>query len=142
MRTKIFLYLSIFIILSGCAKQKTKSPQGRTKKEATETSEIVKITHLSSSELKKLIDEKNKDYLLIDVRSKGEYASGHIPTAINIPHTQIEKRTNEIPKDRLIVVYCKVGSRSSVAESKLKELGYKNVLNFGGINSYPYKLEK
>ncbi len=142
MRTKIFLYLSVFIILSGCAKQKTKSPQGKTKKEATEISEIVKITHLSSSDLKKLIDEKNKDYILIDVRSRGEYASGHIPTAIHILYTQIEERINEIPKDKLIDVYCKVGSRSSVAESKLKELGYKNVLNFGGINSYPYKLEK
>ncbi len=142
MLKRIFISFFVLLVIFGCTTQKQPNSQTKIEEEKIETKGIEEKLSLSAAELKELIDEKNEDYLLIDVRTRKEYNTGHIPTAINIPYTQIEKRTNEIPKDRLIVVYCKVGGRSSVAESKLKELGYKNVLNFGGINSYPYKLEK
>lgn len=142
MLKRIFISFFVLLVIFGCTTQKQPNSQTKIEEEQIKTKGIEEKLNLSAAELKKLIDEKNEDYLLIDVRTRKEYNTGHIPTAINILHTQIEKRTNEIPKDRLIVVYCKVGGRSSVAESKLKELGYKNVLNFGGINSYPYKLEK
>jgi phage shock protein E len=44
--------------------------------------------------------------------------------------------------EKLIIVYCTVGGRANITENKLIELGYKNVINFGGINSWNYELEK
>jgi len=97
---------------------------------------------LTSTELKELIDKKDKGFVLIDVRSESEYNSGYIPTAINIPYTKIQERSEEIPKDKLIIVYCKVGVRAETAKKKLIALGYENVINFGGTNSWEYELVK
>ena len=103
---------------------------------------IIEEQKLSSTELKELIDKKDPGFLLIDVRSESEYNSGYIPTAINIPYTKIQERSEEIPKDKLIIVYCKVGGRAETARKKLIELGYENVINFGGTNSWKYELVK
>jgi phage shock protein E len=103
---------------------------------------IIEEQKLSSTELKELIDKKDAGFLLIDVRSESEYDSGYIPTAINIPYTKIQERSEEIPKDKLIIVYCKVGGRAETARKKLMELGYENVINFGGTNSWKYELIK
>ncbi len=103
---------------------------------------IIEKKSISASELKELIDKKDNGYVLIDVRTEEEYKNGYIPTAINIPHTKIQEETEKIPKKKLIIVYCKVGGRASTAESKLLQLGYKNVINFGGINSWNYDLVK
>ncbi len=141
MPKRIPFFLSIFfIILFTCAIQKAPLSLTETRKE--KTAEFGEKQYISASELKKLIDEKNENYLLIDVRTEEEYMGGHIPTAINIPHTEIESHIDKIPKDKLIIVYCKIGGRASLAVSKLEELGYKNIINFGGINSYDYELER
>jgi phage shock protein E len=103
---------------------------------------IIEKKSISASELKELIDKKDNGYILIDVRSEEEYDSGHIPTSVNIPHTKIQEETAKILKDKLIIVYCKVGGRAGIAENKLIELGYQNVINFGGIDSWNYELEK
>lgn len=133
MQKKLYLIILLSIILqANCAHQ------GFSK----QTQMIIEKGALNSSELKKLIDHKSKDYVLIDVRSESEYKSGHIPTAINIPHTNIENRTKVIPKDKLIIVYCKVGGRAENARQKLIKLGYENVINFGGTNSWKYELVK
>ena len=74
-------------------------------------------------------------YIILDVRRPDEYASGHIPNAINIPNETIG--TDEIPelpdKDQLILVYCRSGRRSKEASEKLVKLGYTNITEFGGI---------
>jgi len=139
---KIFISFFVLFVIFGCTIQKQPNSQTKIEEEKIETKGIEEKLSLSAAELKKLIDEKNEGYLLIDVRTRKEYNTGHIPTAINIPHTEIEKHINEIPEDKLIIVYCQVGRRASVAASKLKDLGYSEVINFGGINSYKYKLEK
>ncbi len=76
----------------------------------------------------------DKNYLFIDVRSEDEYSSGHIEGAINIDVSGINSRLNEIPKDKLIIVYCDGSScnRSSVAADILIENGYEQVYNIGG----------
>ena len=77
--------------------------------------------------------------MLLDVRTPEEYRSGHIPGAIVIPNETIG--TEEIPqlpdKDQLIMVYCRSGNRSKQASDKLVKLGYTNIVEFGGINSWP-----
>jgi phage shock protein E len=72
--------------------------------------------------------------ILIDVRTKDEFKSGHLEKAINIPYTEIEEQIKSITKDnhKNIVVYCKSGRRSGIAQKKLIQMGYKNVVNGGG----------
>ena len=91
----------------------------------------------------KLISE-GKDVIIVDVRSRDEYASGHIPGAVCIPNETISNvepaQLND--KDQNIIVYCQTGMRASKAAKKLKRLGYKNIYNFGGINSWRGNIER
>lgn len=45
-------------------------------------------------------------------------------------------------KDQLLLVYCRSGNRSKLASQALADLGYSNVIEFGGINSWPYNIER
>ena len=80
-----------------------------------------------------------KDYIIVDVRTKGEYATGHIPKAINIPNESIDKTPPAELKDKnqLIFVYCRSGKRSHDAAQKLAAMGYGNIVDFGGIMDWP-----
>jgi phage shock protein E len=73
--------------------------------------------------------------LWVDVRSAGEYNTEHVAAAANIPYTEIGGRIGEVTgdKDALIYVYCRSGRRSGIAQSTLKETGYTNVVNLGGL---------
>ena len=73
--------------------------------------------------------------LWIDVRSAEEYSAGHVSAAVNIPYTEISGRISEVTedKDALIYVYCRSGRRSGIAQDILKEVGYANVINLGGL---------
>ena len=83
--------------------------------------------------------EEESGYIILDVRTPEEFADKHIPGAVNIPNETIG--TEEIPelpdKDQLILVYCRSGNRSKQASEKLADMGYTNVVEFGGINSWP-----
>jgi phage shock protein E len=72
--------------------------------------------------------------VLIDVRTKDEFKSGHLKKAINIPYTEIEDQIKSITKDtnKNIVVYCRSGRRSGIAQKTLLKMGYENVINGGG----------
>ena len=82
-------------------------------------------------------------YVILDVRRADEFAAGHIPHAINIPNETIG--TDEIPKlpdkDQLILVYCRSGHRSKEAAEKLVQLGYTNIVEFGGILDWKGEIE-
>ena len=80
-----------------------------------------------------LIENKSEPYVLVDVRTPEEFATGHIPTAVNVPHTSVAERPPTDDTNALIILYCRSGSRSSVAEQALRKEGYKNIVNFGGI---------
>lgn len=74
---------------------------------------------------------------LIDVRSAGEYASGHIEGARNIPVGEIGERTSEVgAKDKPVVVYCRSGMRSAQAQSTLEAAGFTQVHNLGGMSRW------
>ena len=75
--------------------------------------------------------------VLIDVRTKDEFKSGHLEKAINIPYTEIEVKINSITKDtnQHIVLYCRSGRRSGIAQKSLLKMGYKNAVNGGGYKS-------
>ena len=98
---------------------------------------------ISMDEAKTLM-EKKEGYILLDVRTKGEYESGYIPGAINIPLSDIdEKIISSLPdKSQMILVYCRSGNRSREASDKLSKLGYSNVLEIGGINAWKGEIVK
>ncbi len=75
--------------------------------------------------------------LLIDVRTLAEFKQSHLEGAGNIPFDQIGKRVAELgdDKNRPLVVYCRSGSRSSIARKTLKKLGFTEVIDGGGIQS-------
>lgn len=78
-----------------------------------------------------LPDLKKQGAVLIDVRSQGEYSSGHAPGTINIPLNDLNNRINEIPKGSPLVVCCASGTRSGMARMVLKKKGFKKVYNVG-----------
>lgn len=81
--------------------------------------------------------------VLLDVRTKDEYRGGHVPGSKNIDVGEIEKATSVVgDKATPLFVYCLSGARSGRAVSALKSMGYSNVKNIGGINSYTGPVEK
>ncbi|WP_125114875.1 rhodanese-like domain-containing protein [Agathobaculum sp. Marseille-P7918] len=85
-----------------------------------------------------------QEVIVLDVREQEEYDSGHIPDAVLLPAGTIDETTaaEVIPeKDSTVLVYCRSGNRSKTASSTLAELGYTNIYEFGGINTWPYETE-
>ncbi|MEI6036895.1 MAG: MBL fold metallo-hydrolase, partial [Planctomycetota bacterium] len=75
--------------------------------------------------------------VIIDVRSKAEYAGGHITGSVNIPLTHLDDRIGELPFGKPLVVHCEGGYRSAIAASLLQKLGRKEVLDMiGGYKAW------
>ncbi|MBQ1170945.1 MAG: rhodanese-like domain-containing protein [Oscillospiraceae bacterium] len=119
---KLFSLILIMIFLAGCAAPKAEASYRQISMDAA-------IAMM----------EEASGYVILDVRTSEEFAEKHIPNAINIPNETIG--TADIPelpdKDQLILVYCRSGNRSKQASQKLADMGYTNVVEFGGINSWP-----
>jgi rhodanese-related sulfurtransferase len=74
---------------------------------------------------------------LVDVRTPGEFAAGHLPGAINIPLQQLGDRLVELqPKDAPVVLYCRSGSRSGSAARTLKSAGFAVVHDLGSMSRW------
>lgn len=97
---------------------------------------------ISQEEAKKLMDSE-ADEIILDVRTEEEYSSGHIVGAVCIPNETIDNSvTEQLPdKEQLILVYCRSGNRSKQASEKLAGMGYTNIKEFGGINTWEYETE-
>ena len=125
MKRMIPILLIMTLLLTGCMAPKP----------ATEANTYRRITMQEAVEMM----EKEENYIILDVRTHEEFAAGHIPGAIVIPNETIG--TEDIPqlpdKDQLIMVYCRSGNRSKQASDKLVKMGYTNIVEFGGINSWP-----
>lgn len=89
------------------------------------------VTDISADEL---LARTTGDALILDVRSAEEFASGHVPGAVNIPHTELGARLDELGNDRAkpVVVYCERGRRAGTAADVLLEGGFGNVLHLAG----------
>ena len=124
------LFLLLLLLLSGCG--------GTTSNASSEDG----YQQISQEEAKEMMD--TQDVIILDVREQDEYDSGHIPGAILLPVGTIDEETaaEVIPeKDSTVLVYCRSGNRSKTASSTLSELGYTNIYEFGGINTWPYETE-
>ena len=93
---------------------------------------------ISPQEAKKRMDNE-EDVIILDVRTQEEYDSGHIKNAVCLPNEDILSEPDILPdKGQHILVYCRSGNRSKQAAQKLADMGYENVLEFGGILDWPY----
>lgn len=95
---------------------------------------------ISGNEAKKIMNS-GKPYVILDVRTETEFESQWIEGAILIPHDQIREQAEEkLPKkNKTILIYCRRGRRSAIAANELVKMGYKNVYDFGGLNTWTFE---
>lgn len=74
---------------------------------------------------------------IVDVRSPEEFRDGGYPGAVNIPLHLLDARMAEIPRDRPVVLYCASGARSGMAARQLRQAGFADVINAGGLSDMP-----
>lgn len=85
---------------------------------------------------KSIVEE---EYIVIDVRTKEEYDTGHVKGSINIPYDEIDESIN-LDKNKTILVYCRSGKRSHIAYETLKNLGYE-VIDLGAYDTVTLEKE-
>lgn len=90
------------------------------------------VERVSGARAHELVDQ---GAALLDVRTPGEFASGHPDPAVNIPVNEVERRLAELDRDRPVVVYCQSGRRSAAAAEVLAAAGY-TVYDMGGVASW------
>ena len=128
MKKLVFLLLAV-MMLTACGQDK-ENDQGAV------------YMNITAEEAKQIMDSE-EGYIILDVRTQEEYDQGHIPGAILICHEEIAEKAEKVltDKDQLILVYCRSGRRSKIAAEALVELGYTNIMEFGGIIDWPYEVE-
>ena len=126
MKRIAILLSSLLLLLTGCGGNTSDSSYEQITQEAA----------------KEMMD--TQEVIILDVREQDEYDSGHIPSAVLLPVGMIDEDTaaKVIPeKDSTVLVYCRSGNRSKTASAALADLGYTNIYEFGGINTWPYETE-
>ena len=102
------------------------------------------VKNISAEEAYKLISD-NKEFVILDVRSKEEYDKGHIPGAKLVPVQVLSIKLTELDKykDKPVLVYCESGRRSPIAVDTLVNNAFKNIYHLSnGISSWRYTISK
>ena len=89
---------------------------------------------ISQADLLARLAKKDPDVVVLDVRTPAEYAAGHVPGARNVSHDQLAARLGELSslKDKQVVLYCRSGRRTALAEQTLREAGFTRLLHLQG----------
>ena len=98
---------------------------------------------ITQEEAKDMMD--TQEVIVLDVREQDEFDTGHIPEGVLLPVGTITKDAAAAVIDDLdtvVLVYCRSGNRSKTASQVLADLGYTNVYEFGGINTWLYDVEE
>ncbi len=90
---------------------------------------------ISPAELEQYLDE-NRSMVLVDLRDRDSYRAEHVRGAINIPFEELDLHLRELPRDRLVVLYCYRGPRSMLAARALSRQGYTAADVCGGYANY------
>lgn len=101
--------------------------------------EQIDYIHIDQEEARRMMNDE--EVIILDVRTNEEYLEEHIVDAILLPYDTISNRAEEmlLDKDATILVYCRSGNRSKIACEYLVDLGYKNIYEMGGINTWEYE---
>lgn len=113
-KIQFYLALTLFVIATSCTN--------------SQNFKSVEVSEFKSS------IEKTNDAQILDVRTPGEFAGGHINNAINIDWNgnDFDSQISQLNKKKTVFVYCLSGGRSKKAASHLKELGFKNIIELNG----------
>ena len=124
----ISLAAASLLLLTGCASTGQVADGDVTEKSYT------RITQETAKEMM----SRDDGHVIVDVRRKDEYDAGHIPGAILIPNEEIvTSPPAALPDfDQIVLIYCRSGNRSKQAAQKLFDMGYTNIYEFGGINTW------
>ncbi|MCL2592049.1 MAG: rhodanese-like domain-containing protein [Defluviitaleaceae bacterium] len=97
---------------------------------------------ITASQANEIINT-HPDAIIVDVRTRQEFNTERIPGAILLTQSSISEHAETVlpDKDALILVYCQSGNRSRSAVRLLVSMGYTNILDFGGIRSWPYETD-
>lgn len=99
--------------------------------------ELQYMPQVSATELPELLDKEKGHVAVLDVRESSEVATGAIENSVRIPLGQLPARTGELDREKLLVVHCKSGYRSSIAASILRRAGFSEVVNLtGGFDAW------
>jgi rhodanese-related sulfurtransferase len=82
---------------------------------------------VTPQQVREMQAQKSAALYVLDVRTPEEFASGHVPGAVNIPYDQVVSRLAEIPKDKEVVLYCRSGRRAGLAAVELEKAGYEDL---------------
>ena len=154
--------LAALVIISSCGTNETQEKASQINGVYENVDQMVEeaakgIEEIKAVDFKALMDNGDP-YVLIDVREKNEFDAGYIPGAVSIPRGVVEFRIlkesfwdNEgmYPpmKEELLIIYCKKGSRGTLATASLKSMGFTNIKNLNGgwlewISNFPDVKEK
>jgi phage shock protein E len=91
-------------------------------------------TVMTQSDLLARLQRKDPDLVVLDVRTPAEFAAGHVPGARNISHELLQSRIDELRdlRDKQVVLYCRSGRRSALAEDVLSKAGFKRLAHLEG----------
>lgn len=129
MKRLAFILIAAVILLTGCS--------------IGDTGNSASYHQIAQEEAKEMMT-KNDGHVIVDVRRQDEYDEGHIPGAVLIPNESItDKQPEQLPDlNQVILIYCRSGRRSKEASQKLADMGYTNIYEFGGINTWNGEIEK
>ena len=134
----VIAIMSMMIIACGGNQENTTGNNSLQNNENnTDAQQAATYECISQEEAHALMEDGN-DCIILDVRTQEEFDEKHILNAICIPNETIgTEPPAELPdKDQLILVYCRSGNRSKQASEKLAAMGYTNIKEFGGINTW------
>ena len=129
MKRLAFILIAAVILLTGCS--------------IGGTGNSASYHQITQEEAKEMMS-KDDGHIIVDVRRQDEYDEGHIPGAVLIPNESItDKQPEQLPDlNQVILIYCRSGRRSKEASQKLADMGYTNIYEFGGINTWNGEIEK
>lgn len=89
---------------------------------------------ISPTDLLARIENQDSDLVVLDVRTPAEFAAGHVPGARNLPHDELPARLAELSslKEKNVVLYCRTGRRTAIAEQTLRAAGFTKLLHLEG----------
>lgn len=108
-----------------------------------ESKTVGEFKQITQAQAKEIMDTQT-GYVIVDAREDYEFSEGHIQGAICMSYLRTQELAPSLlpDKDQLILVYCRSGRRSKIAAQALADIGYTNVLEFGGILDWPYGIVK
>ncbi len=99
--------------------------------------ELDYIPQISVQEFTELLQREKDHIAVLDVRERGEVEAGAMENSVQIPLGQLQDRTTELDRNKLLVVHCKGGYRSSIATSILRRAGFRDIANLtGGFDAW------